>query len=296
MVDMTFIGVIMKYLRTYALTYLFSPRWNIVLSTSFAEGIGLSFFQLLGLRRGTKHIIIDQAALSINTALYPILPIIMHRISKIICYTSAQANWWNKKLGSNKAVFIPFAISERPNMLATGEKDYIFSGGASSRDYATLVRAAKDVKSPFVIVAIKDPVTRKTSLEEISIPSNVSIHSMLPREQFLQLIRESKIVVLPLKDTIRAGGQTVLLEAFSAGKPVIATKTAGMEDYIEDGKTGILVKHNSPKELKVAINSLLQNKKQRIYLGQNARKAFETTYNIKKIGKRLSEIFEEVIS
>ena len=294
--NMTFMGIMMKYLRTYALTYLFSPRWEVVISSSFVDGLGLSIFQLLGLRRSTKHIIIDQAALSINAALYPILPIVMRRASKIICYTSAQANWWKKKLGSNKAVFIPYAIEDRGNMCATGEKDYIFSGGGSSRDYATLVRAAKDVKAPFIIVAVKDPVTRKTSLEGIPIPINVTIHSMLPRDQFLQLIRESKIVVIPLKDTIRAGGQSVLLEAFAAGKPVIATRTSGMEDYVEDGKTGILVKHNSPKELKIAIYSLLQNENLRKYLGHNARKAFETTYNIREIGKRVSEIIEEVIS
>lgn len=295
-IDMSFFGIIKKYIRTYVLTLLFVNRWDVVISTSFAEGLGLSILQLFGLRRNVKHIIIDQAALTINAALHPIFPIIMNQVNKIICYTSAQANWWKKRIDPKKAIFIPYVIEEREKLLSTVEKDYIFSGGASSRDYATLVRVTKKVNSQFIIVAVKDTVTRKNSLEGISIPSNVKVHSMLPRNQFLQLIRESKIVVLPLKDTIRAGGQSVLLEAFAAGKPVIASRTAGMEDYIEDGKTGILVKHNNPEELKIAINSLLQNEKLRKYLGKNARKAFETTYNIKEIGKRVSKIFEEAAS
>jgi glycosyltransferase involved in cell wall biosynthesis len=296
MIKMSFFRLIMKYLRIFTFTYFFSPNWDVIISTSFADGFGLSIFQLLGFRRKTKHIVIDQAALSANTFFYPILPIIMRWVSKIICYTSAQANWWKSRLGSNKAVFIPYAIEERVDMQGTDEKEYIFSGGASSRDYATLIKAAKKIKMHFIVIAVKDSVTRKNSLEGISIPQNVSVYPMIPREKFLKLIRESKIVVIPLEKTIRAGGQSVLLEAFAAGKPVIASRTAGMEDYIEDGKTGILVPYNNPKELEKAICLLNQNENLRKNLGKNARKAFETKYNIKKIGNQVSKLLEEVIS
>ena len=289
------INLIMNYLRKYALIYRYSPKWDVVISTSFLDGLGLSVFQLFGFRRGVKHIIIDQAALSTNAMLHPILPILMHNVHKIICYTTTQANWWKKRIGSNKSVFIPYAISDKAKGLATKEKDYVFSGGASSRDYATLVRAVSGSEIPVIICACRDPVTRKTSLEGIPVPSNVSVIPMLPHDQFFKLIRESKIVVIPLKDVPRAGGQSVLLESFAAGKPVIATGTAGMKDYIEDGKTGILVKPNSPKELKLAISSLLENENLRKYLGRNARKAFETTYNLREIGRRVSEIIEETL-
>ena len=67
----------------------------------------------------------------------------MNQVNKIICYTSAQANWWKKRIDPKKAIFIPYVIEEREKLLSTVEKDYIFSGGASSRDYATLVRVTK---------------------------------------------------------------------------------------------------------------------------------------------------------
>jgi len=289
------INLIMNYLRKYALIYMYSPKWDVIISTSFLDGLGLSVFQLFGFRRGVKHIIIDQAALSANAMLHPILPILMHHVSKIICFTTAQDTWWKKRLESNKSVFIPYAISDRAKGLETKEKDYVVSGGGSSRDYATLVRAVSGMEVPVVICAFRDPVTRKTSLEGIPVPSNVSVHPMLPHDQFFKLIRESKIVVIPLKDGPRAGGQSVLLESFAAGKPVIATGTAGMKDYIEDGKTGILVKPNNPKELKLAISSLLENENLRKYLGRNARKAFETTYNLQEIGRRMSKIIKETL-
>ena len=55
------------------------------------------------------------------------------------------------------------------------------------------------------------------------------------------------------------------------------------------------MKPNSPKELKLAISSLLENENLRKYLGRNARKAFETTYNLREIGRRVSEIIEETL-
>ena len=293
---MKFIHLVISYLRKYSLVYFFSPKWDVVISNSFLEGFGLALFQLFGLRRGIKHIVIDQAALSANPLLYPIFRIVMARVSKIICFTNLQANWWNKQLGSNKAVFIPYAILDEKNVVSTRQKNYIFSGGGSSRDYATLVRAARDLEILFVIVSLRDPLTRKTSLEGIKLPRNVSVQSPVPHDQFLKLIRESKIMIIPLKDVLHVGGQKVLLEAFAAGKPVIVTRTAAMEDYVKDGKTGILVKPHNPEELKEAISSLLQNENLRKYLGHNARKEFETTYNPREIGKKVSELIEEVVS
>lgn len=290
------IGLFMNYLRKYALTYFFSPKWDVVISNSFLEGFGLSIFQLFGLRRGTKHIIIDQAVSSANPILYPFFRLVVSRASKIICFTTKQADWWNNQLGFNKAIFVPYAIIGKKNSISTIEKDYIFSGGGSSRDYATLVRAANNVAASFIIVALKDPVTRKTSLEGITLPSNVTVLQSRPHDQFFKLIQESKIMIIPLKDIPHVGGQKVLLETFSTGKPVITTRTAGMEDYVEDGKTGILVSPNNPDELKIAINSLLKDDHLRKLIGSNARKAFETTYNPVEIGKRVSEIIEEVSS
>lgn len=50
-----------------------------------------------------------------------------------------------------------------------------------------------------------------------------------------------------------------LLEAAAAGTPVISTKSCGVAELIEDGKTGRLVPVDNPSALAEAISSLLEN-------------------------------------
>jgi glycosyltransferase involved in cell wall biosynthesis len=45
----------------------------------------------------------------------------------------------------------------------------------------------------------------------------------------------------------------VVLEGFAAGRPVIASRIAGLEDLIDDGVTGLLVKEESVEELGAAL-------------------------------------------
>jgi len=55
MINMNFVRLILKYLRIYTLTFFFAPKWDIVISTSFADGFGHAISQLFGLRRKTKE-------------------------------------------------------------------------------------------------------------------------------------------------------------------------------------------------------------------------------------------------
>ena len=297
LLNLSAVRIAIKYLRQYALVYFFCHEWDVVISTSFLDGLGLSIFQLLGLRKRPKHIIIDlQASLRMSALVRPLLSMIMRSTSKIVCFTNAQRNWWNSQLGSKKAVFIPIGITDYKRIaLGNVEKDYIFSGGMSSRDYATLVAAAEKINARFVIVAGKDAITRKTGLEGLILPSNIEFHCGLSYDQFMCLLNESTLVVLPLKDVNYACGQTVLLQAFAASKPVIVTKIPGIWDYVEDGKTAMFVKPENPDDLMKTISSLLNNEGLRRYLGQNARRVIETKLNAQEMGKNFFNVIENTL-
>jgi glycosyltransferase involved in cell wall biosynthesis len=62
------------------------------------------------------------------------------------------------------------------------------------------------------------------------------------------------------------------LEAMSCGIAVIASQTGGLTDFIEDGKTGILVPPGDYKALASKINELLDDEEYRLRLGINARR------------------------
>jgi glycosyltransferase involved in cell wall biosynthesis len=65
----------------------------------------------------------------------------------------------------------------------------------------------------------------------------------------------------------------VVLESFAAGRPVIASRIAGLEDLIEPERTGLLVREESVEELAVALRRVLEQPELAAQAGVNARAA-----------------------
>jgi len=85
----------------------------------------------------------------------------------------------------------------------------------------------------------------------------------------------------------------VVLEALSAGLPVVVSKTAGAAELVEDGKEGILLKDpKDEKEIATAINMLLENERYKKF-GKNARLKAEK-YPWSRLANELLNVFEEV--
>lgn len=84
----------------------------------------------------------------------------------------------------------------------------------------------------------------------------------------------SDVVVLPsIVDTHgqEEGLPVVLLEALSAGKPVIATKTKGAMEILQDGFNGVLVNQKDSREIAEAISSIIEDPNLSKRLMENAR-------------------------
>jgi D-inositol-3-phosphate glycosyltransferase len=58
------------------------------------------------------------------------------------------------------------------------------------------------------------------------------------------------VVALPYRS---ATGSGIAQIAYGAGVPVIATRTGGLEDVVEDGVSGLLVEPSRPEELARAV-------------------------------------------
>lgn len=121
----------------------------------------------------------------------------------------------------------------------------VFAGGDSMRDYATLVRAAPRIRGRIVLA------TRR--LKE-HVPVNVAA-GPVSHARFVELMRRAAVVVVPLMaGTERSGGQQTYLNAMALRKIVVATDSPGIRDYIEDGKTGIVVPAGDDDALAAGVN------------------------------------------
>lgn len=84
------------------------------------------------------------------------------------------------------------------------------------------------------------------------------------------------------------------LEAMSCSTAVIASKIGGLTDFIDDGKTGVLVPPGNPTELASKLDVLLDDEKYRQRLGDSARKSVMEKYVYSHIVNQFASIIEEL--
>ena len=71
-----------------------------------------------------------------------------------------------------------------------------------------------------------------------------------------------------------------LLEAFSAGRPVIGTRIGGIPEVVEHGRTGLLCEPDSPAALAAAIERFAADDAWREQAGRATRQVFETRFTV----------------
>ncbi len=87
---------------------------------------------------------------------------------------------------------------------------------------------------------------------------------------------------------------TVILEFFSAGKPVIASKLGGLPHIVEDGKNGLLFSPADSSDLAEKVKSLFARPKELTTMGSYGRHLAETRYSPEESHRTLMAIFRNV--
>ena len=97
-----------------------------------------------------------------------------------------------------------------------------------------------------------------------------NVHFLGKREDIPQILAITDIVV---SASLREGLPVNVMEAFAAGKPVVALKCRGMEDLIKNNETGFII--NNKEDLKEKILNLLNDEKIKVRLIENERKKID---------------------
>ena len=88
----------------------------------------------------------------------------------------------------------------------------------------------------------------------------------------------------------------VVLEAFSAGRPVVAAAVAGPVELIDPGRTGLLVPPEEPGRLAAALRSVLADRALAAELAANARAEWERAHAEAPVLARWREALEQMIA
>lgn len=165
---------------------------------------------------------------------------------------------------------------------------YIFASGRSFRDYATLLKAVRDLDVKLIIN------TRPFCLRGLDIPSNVQVNDLLPMPKFFRLLANARFVVVPLQDIDHGSGESHLGHVMAAGKAVILTKNPSATALVRDGETGIVVKPGDVQGMRNAIVHLLQHPEIAQRMGGNAYRVYEEKYTFGRYAQDVVNLLREL--
>jgi glycosyltransferase involved in cell wall biosynthesis len=160
------------------------------------------------------------------------------------------------------------------------------------KDVRSLLSAMATVARvrPDVVCAVAGQGSQKDDLLEFSrgLGLNGAIRFLGFRADALSLIGACDVFVLP---SIAEPFGLVLLEAMSAGKPVIAMAAGGPLEIVEHGSTGLLVAPSDPGALAESIEQLLADPDRRGAMGNAGRRRFQEHYTADRMAREVIEVY-----
>jgi len=104
----------------------------------------------------------------------------------------------------------------------------------------------------------------------LGVGERVRFTGWLDPDSLAQELADASVVVMPSRWPEPFG--LVGIEALAAGRPVIASATGGILDWLQDGVTGLSVRPGDPLDLARALNELLADPERQRTMGAAGRK------------------------
>lgn len=135
----------------------------------------------------------------------------------------------------------------------------------------------------------KDKVTN--IIEQLNLTNNVILPGF--REDIPQIMTDLNIVV---HASIKPDPlPTVIIEAMTARKPIVATNVGGVPELVTNGVNGVIVQPQDPHELAKAILRLLKNPEEALMMGERGHEIAEIKFSINENVQKLLDVYQGVI-
>ena len=155
-----------------------------------------------------------------------------------------------------RCVFLPLpADGDFAAVAPVTDGGYVFSGGGGQRDFPALIEAARGLDVPVRFVTFSPEFLEW----EGDLPQNCDVRWQMPLPEFLDAVAGATLVVVPLRRGSYSHGHTTVAQALRLGKAVVTTRDASIEDYVEDGREGLLVEPGDADGYRAAIRRLLDD-------------------------------------
>ena len=95
---------------------------------------------------------------------------------------------------------------------------------------------------------------------------------------------------------LREGLGVAVIEALAAGRPIIASRTGGIPELIEDRHTGLLVPPQAPGALAAALAQLVHNPTLAASLGRAGQQRAQTHFDVRAMARANAVLYDELLT
>jgi glycosyltransferase involved in cell wall biosynthesis len=168
----------------------------------------------------------------------------------------------------------------------------VASVGLERRDYVTLAAATRDLDIEVRVAAWSAFARKQSKTFPAEIPANMIIRSYQPKE-LVQLYRDANVVVVSMLPN-KYAGITTLIEGLACRRPVVATRTRGLVDYLTPPGGISVVEPGDSAAMRAAIVRLLEHPEEALAQAQTGYESVERLYDfdryIETIASRLESL------
>jgi phosphatidylinositol alpha-1,6-mannosyltransferase len=233
-------------------------------------------------------------------------------------------NWWLRK--SNPLITITQANRQRLQVLGLPQAEVIYPGTdvshftplpelktadptlltvgrlVSRKGIDTVLQTLPHLRQQFPSLRYEivgdgpDRERLQTLVAELGVESAVTFLGKVSDAAMLAAYRRADIFVMPAREekenASMEGFGIVYLEASACALPVVAGRSGGVVEAVQDGVTGILVEPDDPQALAKVLQTLLNDPALRQRLGENGRAFVQTHMTWDKAADQLHQILQ----
>jgi glycosyltransferase involved in cell wall biosynthesis len=171
--------------------------------------------------------------------------------------------------GLTRRTIVPLfpTMSPRPGTGHAERRRVLFAGRITrAKGVDVLIAAAREVDAEFVICGDgRDLQEMRALAASLGVERRVSFRGWLEPDRLAQELADASVVAVPSLWPEPFG--LVGIEALAAGRPVVASATGGIQDWLKDGVSGVGVPPADPARLAAALNEILADPERQRQMG-----------------------------
>lgn len=191
---------------------------------------------------------------------------------------------------------LPHAMFDQPDTIVIGtigRMEPVKDPLNLARAFVRCARSMPDLRERLRLVMVGDGSLR-TQVEATLAAAGLSGQAWLPgaRGGIDEILRGLDIFVLP---SLSEGISNTILEAMASGLPIVATRTGGNPELVQDGETGLLPPPGNDEALAQAIMRYVREPGLRTSHGAHARQVALERYSLGNMVSRYADIYRELL-